>query len=140
MKKVYRRSQITKIVGRPIFGMEMHKFGLPYLGAGGSFSNATGEGSIDLMLAAVDCYYPNIHTVSLMPNGTIFNRFIEGATLYRLFTGNCDPDLEFTNEFSYSDFTKEELSNLAVQRVDIASSEPTLEDQNAIPWQLKKTF
>ncbi len=66
MKKVYRRSQIGKIVGKPVFGVHMHLYNLPYLDAGGIFCDVISPDSIDLMLAALDCHFPKIHAVSIM--------------------------------------------------------------------------
>lgn len=73
--KVYRSSQMHKILNRSVHGLEMHKFGLPYYCAAGIFSETNYEGSVDLMLAAVDCYSDVVHPVSYMKNGTCVQSF-----------------------------------------------------------------
>jgi hypothetical protein len=62
MKKIYRRSQQSQVIGRTIRGREMYKYGLPYDGATGAFSVKNSE-HVDLMLAAVE-RHSEIHIVS----------------------------------------------------------------------------
>ncbi len=140
MKKVYRRSQIEKVVGAPIMGLDMHKYGLPYDGAVGLFSNKSGPDSIDLMLAAVESYYPQIHPVSIMPNGIVHNCYKEDATCYMLFTGDCDPEIEFSNEFSLKDFPEDELIESRRINDDLWDTPPTIAELNAIQWRINKTY
>lgn len=87
MNKIYRSSQMFQFIGRPIFGLEMYKYGLPYDGAAGTFS-AKNEDHVDLMLAALE-RHPEIHVVTYLKKGGCVNRYEpENAYFYCLHLGN----------------------------------------------------
>jgi hypothetical protein len=108
MKKIFRLSQKKDVLGRRVMGPDMHKYGLPYNGATGVFFPDIEPESIDLMLAAAERYFPEIHVVSTLANGHSVNCYVEDAEKYHLYRGNTDPDIEFTTELLNSDYTEAE--------------------------------
>lgn len=116
----------------------MYKFGLPFLCSAGIFNDKTNEGSVDMMLAAVDCYPDIIHVVSFMEDGYVYNTFVEHAYFYKLYYGNADPEIVFTDEFSLDDFEPGAIESQQRQRDVLLSRTPTLAEKAAIQWQLDK--
>jgi hypothetical protein len=138
MKKIFRTSQIKEVLGRRVYGLHMHKYGLPYNGASGTFFPKQEPDSIDLMLAAVDRYFPEIHVVSKITGGNALNRYVEGADFYDLYTGNTDPDIEFTPEILSSDYTEEEKESGRKMLEDFHNNPPDEMDVAAVNWLLQK--
>ncbi len=138
MEKTYRKSQMRKVLGRSVSGLDMHLYGLPYQGAAGLFGEAFGPDSIDLMLAAVERYFPEIHVVSILKCGMVLNRFSEDASFYKLYSGDTDPDIIFTSEFSLDDFSPEEIELDNRMNKELFDSQPTNAELNAIRWGLEK--
>lgn len=137
MKKIYRASQRHKIIGKRVSGPDRHLFGLPYDGASGVFL-AQDPDAMDLMFAAAEKYYPEIHIISMMLNGYVYNRYVEKADGYFLCRGNTDPDLEFTNEWSDDDFTPEELARNRRLWEENLKAAPTAADIAAVNWMIQK--
>lgn len=111
MKKTYRRSQKKDILGHCIGGLKMYKYGLPYRNAWGHiFPHDTDL--MDLMFIAVE-KHPELHIVTRLNKAGEFktlNRYEPvNAKVHYLYTGNADPDIEFTDEFSIDDWTQEEI-------------------------------
>ncbi len=138
MKKIFRTSQIKDVLGRPVYGPHMHKYGLPYNGASGAFFPKQEPDSIDLMLAAVDRYFPEIHVVSILKGGNTLNRYVEDAEFYELYTGNTDPEIEFTPEILSSDYTEEEKESGRKMLEDFRNNPPDEMDVAAVNWLLQK--
>lgn len=69
--------------------------------------------------------------------GHVYNRFVEGAFFYKLFYGNADPMIEFTNEYSMEDYDPAVDKN---QRKwdEIIVRKPTFAELLAVGWQLDK--
>lgn len=136
--KRFRRSQVAHILCNPVRADQMHRIGLPYINVTGTFSDVTYEGSVDLMLAAAEAYKHLVHPVSYMPNDWIYNKYVEGASYYKLFYDNPDPEIEFTSEFSYDDidqerFAREQRMHEAAMRVP-----DTFADINAMRWRMEQ--
>lgn len=138
--KTYRMSQIGKILGPSVKGLEMYKFGLPYQSASGTFNDARSEGSVDLMLAAAEVYKEFIHPVSFMCDGTLVNRYVENAWFYQLRYGNADPEIVFTPEYSLADYDAKEIEEYNRYCLEITNQVPTLAEQKAIDWMLNKSY
>lgn len=141
MKKIYRSSQERLVLGRPVYGPDRHKYGLPYDGASGHFFPEDPDG-MDLMFAAAEKYFPEIHIVSYMHNSHMYNRYVEGADFYWLYTGNTDPEIEVTPEWSDDDFTPEELAQQRKQWQDDleALRNPKPSDIAAVKWMLENAI
>ena len=134
MKKKYRISQMFHIIGPPVLGFDMYKYGLPYDGAAGIFF-AEKEGSIDMMLAAAECH-PEIHIVTYLKDRRALNRFeSENADTYQIHLGNNDPEIEFTTEWSADDYGDDTESNERLQR--LLDRPPSIREIAAINWLLK---
>lgn len=136
MKKIFRRSQKSKVTGRPIYGSQLHKYGLPYIGAAGTFL-AEKLDLVDLMLAAVE-RHPELHIVTRLLDRRIVNRYEpENASSYHLHLGNADPEIEFTREWSADDFTEEELARHDQTREEFRNTPLSTKEIAAVNWILK---
>ncbi len=96
MKRKLSTTKVIYVLGAPIKGPEMAQYGLPNLNHPGLIGEHHGKGSVKKMLDIIDLFYPEIHIVTFLENGNIVNRYEkDGASFYRLFKGNADPNLEF---------------------------------------------
>ncbi len=108
MKKIYRQSQMGKVLGRSLSGRHMHKYGLKYSNPGGFFGEFFGEdASVDLMLSVIEKHSTVLHAVSFLENGWIVNRYDPQGRSFLIFEGNDDPNIEFSTEFRLEDFSQE---------------------------------
>ncbi len=109
MKKIFRRSQKKDVLGRSVSGYHMHRYGLPYNGGTGGFLPKDEDG-IELMLAAAE-HFQDLHVVTIFADGSAVNRYQpEGdISAFYLYTGNPDPEIEFSSEFSIDDWTPEQI-------------------------------
>ena len=85
---------------------------MPYRNAGGHIFPHDVD-AMDLMFLAVE-KYPELHIVTCL-NKTgkymTLNRYEPtNACCYYLYTGNADPEIEFTDETSMEDWTDEEIA------------------------------
>ncbi len=103
MKKYFRVSQKTAIIGNPLSSRELAALGVPFQNAAAGFSHKFGDDSIDMLLGLLERYYPKIHAVSYTNDSRILNTYVEGAMFCLLHEGDPDPDIEFTEEFSWND-------------------------------------
>lgn len=138
MKKIFRCSQIKDVLGRQVHGLDMHKYGLTYDGALGTFFPEEDPDRIDLMLAAAERYFPEIHVTSILKDGRMLNRYVENADLYCLYRGNTDPEIEFTTEMRKSDSTEEENEQVRLFYEANKDIPPTPAEIAAVDWMLKK--
>jgi hypothetical protein len=107
-RKVYPKYKMGSIVGRQVYGGELRHYGMPYTNAGGILAERFNEGILDLMFLAVE-RFSEIHPVSVMRDGHVYNRFTEGAYFHLLYFGNNDPEIEFLplcndNTLEYHDY------------------------------------
>lgn len=116
----------------------MHKYGLTYDGASGTFFPNEDMDRIDLMLAAAERHFPEIHVASILENGHMINCYVENADRYRLYRGNTDPEIEFTDEFLSSDFSEEEERLAREEREKLRRVPPPPADVAAVNWMLQK--
>lgn len=96
-------------MGRRVGGLFMHRYGMPYKNAGGHIFPR----DIDLVEQMLDVAErcADVHVVTYFKDGRVANRYeTENVSAYYLFTGNADPDIEFTTEFTMDDFTAEEIA------------------------------
>jgi hypothetical protein len=107
MKKTYRLSQKKDVLGYRIGGLQMHQYGMPYRNAAGHiFPNDVDL--LDLMFMAVETH-PELHVITVLKDGRTLNRYeSENANVHYLYTGNADPEIEFTTEYRLDDWTSEE--------------------------------
>ncbi len=136
MKKIYRISQLFQATGRMITGFDMYKYGLTYNGGAGTFLAKRIE-EVDLMLAAVE-RHPELHIVTTLCDGRTLNRYeSKDADYYHLHLGNADPEIEFTDEWSASDYTQEQWARHQQMCEDFLKNPWTIEDIAAVNWILK---
>lgn len=133
MKKIYRSSQFKDIMGHRIGGLLMHKYGLPYRnGAGHIFPND--PDLVEMMLDAAE-RHSDVHVVTELKNGWCVNRYEpNNADAHYLFTGNADPEIEFSKEFSNDDFSDEEIAELERQNAEFRTREFTPVELAAISF------
>jgi hypothetical protein len=137
MSKSYNRSQFHSVMTQPVFGAELHKFGLPFTNIAGTISRRESKEVIDSMLLAVE-WYPELHIVSFMENDEIYNRYVEGARYYWLFRGDKDPDIMFTSVFSYDDFSHEEIDKMNQFYKDFSTKPPSKKAMMYVQNQLNR--
>jgi hypothetical protein len=98
------------VLGYPIHGMEMHKYGLPFRNAIG-FIFPEDEDLVDLMFVAVE-RHPELHIVTNLDASEdyrIVNIYEpKNADTFQLYTGDPDPEIGFSQEFSLDDWTAEQ--------------------------------
>ncbi len=138
MKKIFRASQKKDVLGRQVSGRKMHIYGLPYNGASGTFFPKQDRDAIDLMLAAADHYFPEIHVTSTLQNGHMLNLYVENAELYHLYTGNTDPEIEFNTENLKSDYTEEEEEHGRRMKEQYLNEPLDAADIAAVNWLFRK--
>lgn len=137
MSKSYNRSQFHKIMTQPVYGSELHKYGLPFTNIAGTIKSCESKEVIESMLTAVE-WFPEVHIVSFMDNFEIYNRYIEGALFYWLFRGDKDPEIMFTSFFTYSDFSQNEIDEMNQFYEDFSSKPPSKEAVFYVQSQLNK--
>jgi hypothetical protein len=98
-RKVYPKYKMNILLGRQVYGPELHRYGMPYTNAGGILAERFNAGILDLMHVAVE-RYPEIHPVSFMRDGRVYNRYLEEAYFYILYFGNNNPEIEFLPLFN----------------------------------------
>lgn len=90
------------------------------------------------MLAAAKAFSDIIHPTSHMKDGSILNRYTEGAWFYQLRYGNADPDIVITNEICNEDLPPGQYREYIVLDADEFYSEVTPEEMKAIEWALTR--
>lgn len=78
------------IICRPLMGLELVAYGMPYRGA---FVYLKGEDALAEMFNIVE-NYPRLHIASYDDPANGFNRFIKGKSFYRICSGNADSAFE----------------------------------------------
>jgi hypothetical protein len=136
MKKIFRLSQLRKTIGFPKLGCELHKFGIPYVGAAGTVNFKMNDALLDYLLAAEERFSPQIHIVSFMDDGRVLNRFDKDASYCMLYPGNNDPDIEFSTDFCWDDIPEPKLCEFPA--ADDDAPELTSSQLHAINWSLKR--
>lgn len=118
----------------------MYQYGLPYDGAAGTFCPRCEE-DVELMLDAVQ-RHPELHVVTYFKSGHVANRFVqEDALFYLLHSGNSDPEIEFTDEWSLSDDSPEQIKmgQEILSEFRDPNGIPTASEIAAVQWIMSRT-
>lgn len=130
-EKFYPYYKMSSVLGPQILGRELYKYGMPYTNAFGLLSEKLNQGILDFMFLAVD-RFPEIHSVSYMPDDRILNRFEDGAVYYTLCLGNSDPKIEFLPELNDQSLECQVFLNSSPGFVDLSDHSLTKEQEFAI--------
>lgn len=96
------------VIGKQVHGTEFYKYGLPYVGAGGSILSNMVD-LLELMKLTLRNHL-ELHVVTRIREDRLVNRYVEeNAISYRLFHGDPDPSIEFSGWCS-SDYLNEPFS------------------------------
>ena len=99
------------VIGHSNQGLEMHLYGLSYRNADGHFVPKD-EDAVELMNLATE-RHPELHVLTYLDKSEdyrIVNYYEpKKSEAFYLYTGNPDPDIEFTKEFRLDDWTPEQL-------------------------------
>lgn len=105
------------VLGRKVYGLDMHKYGLPCVNMSGIIDETCNPGILDCVFAALE-RHPEIHAVSYMNDRRILNRFDEKANFHLLYEGENDPEIEFVFNLSAELKRQKENKNIEMPSLE----------------------